>query len=349
MQVPTNYKMGSGLAATIMGQQAGLEAEQQGLENLYRASQVPTQMLEGAKAMDLLNNPDYMKATQQWQTTAAQGRVSEEQSKKAYNDLTLLTTQLQAYNGDINKQRSILMESFQKNGVPIDSPMAQTLLQKPLENTMVARDQVATTLSKTPTHMGEMEKQELVGKQHLDQIAAQILGQKEVARINASARFAKTPQEKEFAVVMGLMQVARDPNRSPEERAKAQQLVQDYTTYKQSTSSGFAGSTIGEGGIVPKSATAPQYNWGDQGGGAGGGTYNYVPGQPLQPVGGGAAPAQRNPPVAGRSSATVQDTGAPYIKQGGGGVVVGGNVYSMDEYKKLPISKQYEYADLPVK
>lgn len=346
MDMQTGDYIGGPLAAVYQAQSESANIGAKNLENIVKGMGLPKEQLEMQKYQALLDDPNYVKANTQFQVAATQAKLGDEEKKVAVNGLDRLLIQLQAYQGDPAKQREVIMQSFVEKGVDPTSPMGQAILADPYGKTMEARDKLVSTFAKTPQHMGEMEKQELVGKQHLDQIAAQILGQKEVARINASARFAKTPQEKEFAVVMGLMQVARDPNRSPEERAKAQQLVQDYTTYKQSTSSGFAGSTIGEGGIIPKSATAPQYNWGDQGGG---GTYNYVPGQPLQPVGGGAAPAQRNPPVVGRSSAIVQDTGAPYIKQGGGGVVVGGNVYSMDEYKKLPISKQYEYADLPVK
>ena len=72
MQLPTNYKMGSGLAAAIMGQQAGLEAEQQGLANVFKAAQTPKELLLGQESMALLNNPEYLKANEQFQLQATQ-------------------------------------------------------------------------------------------------------------------------------------------------------------------------------------------------------------------------------------------------------------------------------------
>ena len=88
----------------------------------------------------------------------------------------------------------------------------------------------------------------------------------------------------------------------------------------------------------------------EQTGGTGGGSYNYVPGQGLQPVGGGAS-AQRKPPVAGRQAAVpTQDNSAPYIKQGGGVVDPStGKTYSYDEYVSSRLSQQYPYSDLKVK
>ena len=87
----------------------------------------------------------------------------------------------------------------------------------------------------------------------------------------------------------------------------------------------------------------------ETGGASGGGTYNYVPGQGLQPTGGNA-PAQRKPPVASRQSAApaqpVEDT-APYRIKGTSSVMIPGvGVKSYDDYLKSPISKQYAYADL---
>ena len=58
--IPTNYKMGTGLAATIMGQQAGLEAEQQGLSNLFQAMKMPQQALQGQEAAMLMQDPNYL-------------------------------------------------------------------------------------------------------------------------------------------------------------------------------------------------------------------------------------------------------------------------------------------------
>lgn len=171
VNIPTNYKMGSGLAATIMGQQAGLEAEQTGLENLYKAGQVPTQMLQGAQAMALLNDPDYIKANTQFQLAATQAKLGDAEKQTAVNGLDRLLIQLQA-NPDPQAQQQVILQSFREKGVDPTSPMGQAILADPYGKTMEARDKLVSTLAKTPEQVGKEQLASIKGENVLEQIQA---------------------------------------------------------------------------------------------------------------------------------------------------------------------------------
>ena len=58
--IPTNYKMGTGMAASLYGGQAGLEQEKMGLENLSSIMKQPGEALEAEKNMALLNDPNFV-------------------------------------------------------------------------------------------------------------------------------------------------------------------------------------------------------------------------------------------------------------------------------------------------
>ena len=98
--IPTNYKMGTGLAATIMGQQAGLEAEQQGLANLMKGMQMPAEALKGQESAMLMQNPEYLQQKTQNTFIELQNTYSANQFEQTLNEVGRAKLALQASGGD---------------------------------------------------------------------------------------------------------------------------------------------------------------------------------------------------------------------------------------------------------
>ena len=187
VNIPTNYKMGTGLAATLMGGQAGLEQEKMGLENLSAIMKQPGEALQANKDMDLLNNPDFVKANTQFQLAASQAKIGDAEKQKAVNGLDILLSQLQMAEGDPQKQRQIVYQSFIEKGVDPTSPMAQAILADPYGRTKQARDDLVGTYGYTPAVAGKMQEQTAQDTAAMARLEKQIASNEKIANIRTAA------------------------------------------------------------------------------------------------------------------------------------------------------------------
>lgn len=117
--IPTNYKMGTGLAATIMGQQAGLEAEQTGLQNLYKAMQMPQQALQGQESAMLMQDPNYLQQKTANTLIELGNTYNANQIQATLNEVGRAELALQAAGGDPSALYPYLQQMGMKEGDPL--------------------------------------------------------------------------------------------------------------------------------------------------------------------------------------------------------------------------------------
>lgn len=131
VQVPTNYRMGSGLAATIMGQQAGLESEQMGLANLMKGMQMPAEALKGQEAATLMQDPNYL----QQKTANTLIELSNQYDAGAFqqtlNAANRVRIQLDAAGGDKAKEQQIVMQALGALKMDPNSEFGQYAMRDP--------------------------------------------------------------------------------------------------------------------------------------------------------------------------------------------------------------------------
>ena len=131
VNIPTNYKMGSGLAATIMGQQAGLEAESQGLANLTKAMQMPQEALKGQEAAMLMQNPEYLQQKTANTLIELGNTYNANQFQQSLNEFGRVKLELQAATGNPEKQQQIVLRGLQALNMSPDSEFGQYALANP--------------------------------------------------------------------------------------------------------------------------------------------------------------------------------------------------------------------------
>ena len=129
--IPTNYKMGTGLAATIMGQQAGLEAEQQGLSNLYQAMKMPQQALQGQEAAMLMNDPQYLQQKTANTLIELKNNYSAADFQQTLDAANRVRIRLDAAAGDPQKEQQIVQESLSALKIDPNSEFAQYAMKDP--------------------------------------------------------------------------------------------------------------------------------------------------------------------------------------------------------------------------
>lgn len=345
MQLPTNYKMGSGLAATIMGQQAGLEQEKMGLENLYKGMQMPGEILKGQEQAMLLQDPRYLQQKTANTLIDLGNQHDASEFQQSLNAFGRVKIQLQAASGDPQKQQQIVLDGLKQLNMDPNSEFGRYALANPdaAIDKLIQGTEAAMARAGGAKQAGEMAKQTLIGKQHMDvQESANAAAMERVRLQESGANARANNQNKyEFNTNKILMDAANGD-------VKAQQVVNLMSQMKGAAQSGGLAIDPATNELTTKGAMqqVPYPNAGlpaQQGGTSGGGSYNYVPGQGLQPTGGAAA--SRTPPVNSRRSAS---SDVPYISKSGG-VVANGRTYTYDEYIKSPLSQQYNYQDLQVK
>lgn len=347
MQLPTNYKMGTGLAATIMGQQAGLEQEKMGLENLYRGMEMPGQILKGQEQAMLLNDPNYLQQKTANTLIELSNQHDAGQFQQALNTFGRFKIQLQSAAGDPQKTQQIVMNGLQQMNIDPNSDFGRFAMQNPEKAIDQLIQGTEASLARTGGAKQAGAKELTMLKESGDTERARLLreNQLEIARIHEGGANARAANQNkyEFNTNKILMDAANGD-------VKAQQVVNLMSQMKGAAQSGGLAIDPNTNSLTTKGAMMqvpypdaglPQQQGGKPTGGSG--SYNYVPGQGLQPS--GNTSTQRTPPISGRNA--VSDN-APYISKSGG-VVANGRTYTYDEYMKSPLSKQYDYADLQVK
>lgn len=129
--IPTNYKMGTGLAATIMGQQAGLEAEQTGLQNLYKAMQMPQEALKGQEAAMLMQDPQYLQQKTANTLIELKNNYSAADFQQTLDAANRVRIRLDAAAGDPQKEQQIVQESLSALKIDPNSEFAQYAMKDP--------------------------------------------------------------------------------------------------------------------------------------------------------------------------------------------------------------------------
>ena len=129
--IPTNYKMGTGLAATIMGQQAGLEAEQQGLANVIKGMQMPAEALKGQEAAMLMQNPEYLQQKTQNTLIELKNQYSAQDFQQTLDAANRVRIRLDAAAGDPAKEQQIVQESLTAMKIDPNSEFAQYAMKDP--------------------------------------------------------------------------------------------------------------------------------------------------------------------------------------------------------------------------
>lgn len=178
--------MGTGLAATIMGSQAGLEQEKMGLENLYKGMQMPGEILKGQEQAMLLQDPNYLQQKTANTMIELGNQYDAGQFQQSLNAFGRVKIQLQAATGDPQKQQQIVLDGLKQLNMDPNSEFGRYALANPdkaIDQLIQGTEAAAANAGvKFP---GEMVKQNLIGKQHMDVAKYNKEANIEAARVQA--------------------------------------------------------------------------------------------------------------------------------------------------------------------
>lgn len=187
MQLPTNYKMGTGLAATIMGSQAGLEQEKMGLENLYKGMQMPGEILKGEEQAALLNDPTYLQQKTANTLIELKNTYSAQDFQQTLDAANRVRIKLDAAAGDPVKEQQIVQESLAALKIDPNSQFGQYAMRDPRGalTKFIEGVQVGLIGTGGAKHLGEMEKQKFIESEHWKRTQAEIQGRAQNAAMQA--------------------------------------------------------------------------------------------------------------------------------------------------------------------
>lgn len=131
MQLPTNYKAGTGLAAAIMGGQAGLEQEKMGLENVVKGMSLPAEQLKMREAEMLNQDPNYLQQKTANTLIELGNQYDAGQFQQTLNAANRIRIQLDAASGDPAKEQQIVSQAIQALKMDPNSPFAQYAMRDP--------------------------------------------------------------------------------------------------------------------------------------------------------------------------------------------------------------------------
>lgn len=185
MQPLTNYRMGTGLASTIMGGQAGLEQEKMGLENLYSAMQMPGNILKGEEQAMLLQDPKYLQQKAANTMIELSNKYNSEQIQSTLNDVGRFKIRLDAAKGDPAATQQLVEQGIA--ALKLDPIAADAARRNPYSFVDNMISGLETTLARTggAKQAGEMEKQRFVEREHWKRTQAEIQGRAQNAAMQA--------------------------------------------------------------------------------------------------------------------------------------------------------------------
>lgn len=168
MQVPTNYKMGSGLAGAIMGQQTALEQEKMGLENLYKGMEMPGNILKAEEQTRLLNDPKYLEQKTANTLIELSNQYDASQIQQSLNTIGRFKIQLDAAKGDPAKTQQLVEQGIA--ALKLDPTAAEYARREPYKfiDQMISGHEAVLARTGGAKYAGDMAKQELIGQQHMD-------------------------------------------------------------------------------------------------------------------------------------------------------------------------------------
>lgn len=253
MQLPTNYKMGSGLAATIMGQQAGLEQEKMGLENLYKGMQMPGEILKGEEQAMLLQDPKYLQQKAANTMIELSNKYNSEQIQSTLNDVGRFKIQLDAAKGDPAATQQLVEQGIA--ALKLDPTSADAARRNPYSFVDNMISGLETTLART----GGAKQ---AGAKELTMIKEQ--GDTERAAADRAMRLniAQLQEGGQNARHAGTLSTDKQLNemitRANNGDVVAQQWINAYVTTKRAANPSFGGATLNpQGGLMSKGEATP--------------------------------------------------------------------------------------------
>lgn len=189
MQVPTNYKMGTGLAASIMGQQTALEQEKMGLENLYKGMEMPANALKAQEAAMLAQNPEYLQQKVANTMVDLRNQYSASDFQQTLNAANRVGLELDAAGGDPNKEQQIVQKALTALKIDPSSEFGQYAMKDPRGALTKFKQGVETSMigAQGGKHLADMEKERFTQGEQTKRTEMDIAGRAENARISAGA------------------------------------------------------------------------------------------------------------------------------------------------------------------
>lgn len=189
MQLPTNYKMGTGLAAAFMGGQAGLEQEKMGLENVVKGMQLPAEQLKMQEAQMLSQNPEYLQQKVANTMIDLRNQYSSSDFQETLNAANRIGIELQAAGGDPAKQQQVVQKALTALKIDPSSEFAQYAMKDPMGALTKFKEGVETAMigSAGSKPMAEMARSKFEFGEKAKISQAEIAGRERVANINAAS------------------------------------------------------------------------------------------------------------------------------------------------------------------
>lgn len=254
VQVPTNYKMGTGLAATIMGQQAGLEAEQQGLANLTTALRQPQDMVKSQEAMAQMNDPRYIQMKLQNDMSKFGKETSINEIESSYNKANRAVAHLkaaQAMGPQALQQAS--MQYLQEMQIDPASEKGQILLQDPVGSAEKMVQFYATAATNNPDYLQKYSLGEQSAQKAMDVAKLQGENAMRVAQLHEGGQNARADRALSTDKLLGEM-----ISRANQGDEVAQQWVNTYTQIQRAKNPSFGGMALNpQGGMTTKGEANP--------------------------------------------------------------------------------------------
>ena len=185
MQVPTNYKMGSGLAGAIMGQQTALDQEKMGLENIYKGMQMPGEILKGQEQAMLLQDPNYLQQKTANTMIELSNTYKANEFQATLNEVGRAELALQASGGD----PKTLYPYLEKMGIPQGDPLWAAVEKNPQQVLQRYREGLEAMIARTggAKYQGEIAKQTAADAAHMARTEKEIAGRDRNAALQAGA------------------------------------------------------------------------------------------------------------------------------------------------------------------
>lgn len=211
VQVPTNYRMGTGLAATILGQQAGLEAEQQGLANLYKGMQMPQEALRGQEAAMLMQNPEYLQQKTANTLIELRNQYSTEDFQETLNAANRIKIEMDAAGGDIAREQAVAQKALTALKIDPSSEFYQFAMKQPRKalDMFIQGTEASMAGAGGAKQAGAMQLAQAKGETALDlaqargDIQSRLIGQRAAAGGGAGRPLSMTQYEAQLRIRAG--------------------------------------------------------------------------------------------------------------------------------------------------